>query len=91
MKALKEGRKVYREGWNARRRGLDMYLWYKPPTTVKAAWCHDPRLLEICEAYGGECQAYGCICVNYGDGHITSGWSAWDEDLLADDWRVMDE
>ena len=59
IKALKEGKKVTRKGWN----GKNIWLWLKPATTIKAEWCKDPMLKEIVDANGGEAEALGMICM----------------------------
>ena len=53
IKALKEGKKVARKGWN----GKNMYLWLKPAVTIKAEWCKDPLLKSLAEENGGSIAA----------------------------------
>ena len=86
IKALKEGRKVARKGWN----GKNMYLWLKPAATIKAEWCKDPMLKEIVDSNGGEAEALGTICMKTADNKILTGWSASQTDMLCEDWMVVE-
>ena len=85
IKALKEGKKVTRKGWN----GKNMYLWLKPATTIKSEWCKDPMLKEIVDANGGEAEALGTICMKTADNKILTGWSANQIDMLSEDWLII--
>ena len=86
IKALKEGKKVARKGWN----GKNMYLWLKPAVTIKAEWCTDPMLKEIVDANGGEAEALGTICMKTADNKILTGWLASQTDMLCEDWVVVE-
>ena len=86
VKALKEGKKVARKGWN----GKNMWLWLKPATTIKTEWCKDPMLKEIVDANGGEAEALGTICMKTSDNKILTGWLASQTDMLCEDWMVIE-
>lgn len=86
IKALKEGKKVARKGWN----GKNMYLWLKPAVTIKAEWCKDPMLKEIVDVNGGEAEALGTICMKTADNKILTGWLASQTDMLCEDWVVVE-
>lgn len=86
IKALKDGKKVTRNGWN----GKGMFLWLKPATSVKAEWCKDPMLKELAEQNGGEISALGTICMKTADNKILTGWLASQTDMLSEDWGVID-
>lgn len=86
IEALKEGKKVTREGWN----GKGMFLWLKPATTIKAEWCKDPLLKQLAEQNGGEIPALGTICMFTAQGQILSGWLASQTDMLAEDWKMVE-
>ena len=86
IKALKEGKKVARKGWN----GKNMYLWLKPAVTIKSEWCKDPMLKEIVDANGGEAEALGTICMKTADNKILTGWLASQTDMLCEDWVVVE-
>lgn len=88
--ALKEGKRVAREGWN----GKGMFLWLKPAAVVKAEWCKDPLLKSLAEENGGEIAALGTICMfthdSTGRKAILTGWLASQSDMLLEDWVVLD-
>ena len=86
IKALKEGKKVARKGWN----GKNMYLWLKPAVTIKAEWCKDPMLKEIVDTNGGEAEALGTICMKTADNKILTGWLASQTDMLCEDWVIVE-
>lgn len=86
IKALKEGKKVARKGWN----GKNMYLWLKPAVTIKAEWCKDPMLKEIVDSNGGEAEALGTICMKTADNKILTGWLASQTDMLCEDWVIVE-
>ena len=86
IKALKEGKKVARKGWN----GKNMHLWLKPAAIIKAEWCKDPMLNEIVDANGGEAEALGTICMKTADNKILTGWLASQTDMLCEDWMVIE-
>ena len=80
--ALKDGKKVAREGWN----GKNMFLWLKPAAVIKAEWCKDPLLKELAERNGGSIPALGTICMYTAHGEVLSGWTPSQTDVLSDDW-----
>ena len=84
--ALKQGKKVARQGWN----GKGMWLWLKEGTMVKSDWCHDPALKAIADKNGGEIEALGTVCMKTADNKILSGWLASQTDVLSTDWVVVE-
>lgn len=86
IEALKQGKKVAREGWN----GKGMFLWLKPATTIKSDWCRDPILKAIVDANGGETEALGTICMKTADGKVLTGWLASQTDMLLEDWVIVE-
>ena len=87
--ALKRGLKVSREGWNGSFT-LSPWLWLKPEAMVKSEWCHDPALKEIADRNGGEIYAGGCICMKTAQDTIQSGWTPSQQDVLANDWVLVE-
>lgn len=85
IRALKEGKKVTRKGWN----GKGMYLWLKPASTVKAEWCKDPLLKRIATDNGGSVEALGTICMKTADNKVLTGWLASQTDMLSSDWMIV--
>lgn len=86
IRALKEGKRVSRQGWN----GKGMYLWLLPAAMVKAEWCREPHLKEVAEANGGEIEALGSIRMMTADKKVLTGWLASQPDMLAEDWEILD-
>ena len=84
--ALKQGKKVARQGWN----GKGMWLWLKEGTMVKSDWCHDSALKAIADKNGGEIEALGTVCMKTADNKILSGWLASQTDVLSHDWVVIE-
>lgn len=91
IKALKNGKKVARSGWN----GKGMYLWLKPSTVVKSEWCRDEFLKSITDSNGGEILALGTICMythdSTGRKAILTGWLASQSDMLSEDWYIIED
>lgn len=91
IKALKNGQKVTRSGWN----GKGMYLWLKPSTIVKSEWCKDEFLKSIADSNGGEILALGTICMythdSTGRKAILTGWLASQSDMLSEDWYIIED
>ena len=90
IEALKQGKKVARQGWN----GRGMFLWLKPAAEVKAEWCKDPLLHQLAVDNGGTISALGTICMlaydSTGRKAILTGWLASQSDILLEDWVILD-
>lgn len=88
IEALKQGKRVTRQGWN----GKGMFLWLKPSTTIHADWCKDEMLKTLCENNGGQIEALGTICMyttnSNGRKAILTGWLASQTDMLSEDWII---
>ena len=89
IEALKEGKKVTRQGWN----GRGMFLWLKPAVSIKAEWCKDELLKGLAEENGGEILGLATICMYTHDSSgrkaILTGWLASQSDMLSEDWIVV--
>ncbi len=79
--ALKNGKKVAREGWNGKR----MFLFLVPGSTFRVS---RPPLLGIYPE-GTEINYSPHIDMVTADGHVVP-WLASQTDVLADDWVVID-
>jgi len=86
--ALKQGKRVCREGWN----GKGMFLFLLPaadklPTKI----IHDPALRAVIESeLGGETfDALGSIRMFTADKKILTGWLASQTDMLSEDWLIL--
>ena len=75
IEALKEGKKVARTGWN----GKGMYLFLCFPVSI------EPKAENV-EKYS----ARQSVAIRTADSSIVVGWNASQEDLLAEDWMIVE-
>ena len=87
IEALKQGKRVARQGWN----GKGMFLFLLPAGTVPTKAIHDHALREVIEQeIGGETfEALGSIRMFTADKKILTGWLASQTDILAEDWVIL--
>lgn len=81
--ALKDGKKVAREGWN----GKGMWLCFMPGVTI-AEGIVNGRTKKFVPA--GDLNVGGYIVMWTAQGVWQPGWLASQPDLLAEDWVVVD-
>lgn len=88
IEALKQGKRVRREGWN----GKGMFLFLLPAATVPTRAIYDPTLRSVIEQeVGGESfEALGSIRMFTADKKILTGWLASQTDMLSEDWIILD-
>lgn len=89
IEALKQGKRVQREGWN----GTNMFLFLLPAGTVPTKAIHDPALRNVIEKeIGGETfEALGSIRMFTADKKILTGWLASQTDMLSEDWTIIED
>ena len=75
IKALKEGKKVARSGWN----GKGMFLFLAKGENLTACICTDD--MPSCT---------DSICMKTAQNTIVVGWLASQTDMLADDWIIIE-
>ena len=87
IEALKQGKRVAREGWN----GKNMFLFLLPAGTVPTRAIHDPALQEVIESEVGKdtFEALGSIRMFTADKKILTGWLASQTDMLSEDWIIL--
>ena len=87
IEALKQGKRVARQGWN----GKGMFLFLLPAGTVPTKAIHDPALRDVIEQeIGGETfEALGSIRMFTADKKILTGWLASQTDILSEDWVIL--
>jgi murein endopeptidase len=88
IEALKEGKRVSRQGWN----GKGMFLFLLPASDgIPTSVIHDPALKKVIEAeVGGDSfDALGSIRMFTADKKILTGWLASQSDMLAEDWVIL--
>jgi hypothetical protein len=81
LEALKEGKKVAREGWN----GKGMFLFLVPGSTFKV---NRPPLLGI-YSEGTEINYHAHIDMKTADDKVVP-WLASQTDVLAEDWTIIE-
>lgn len=87
LKALKDGRRVCRDGWN----GNGMWLAMSPAhpgLPAEKFWAGPNR--DYAEQNGGTAPVLASITMKTAQGDILMGWLASQTDMLAEDWRVLD-
>ena len=75
IEALKEGKKVARSEWN----GKGMYLFLCFPASI------EPKAENV-EIYS----ARQSIAIRTADSSIVVGWNASQEDMLSEDWMIVE-
>jgi len=75
LQLLKDGKIVYREGWN----GKNMFLYHVPANSY-------PSVTEVAKKQFGETTPYGAyIAMKTAQGNVVP-WLASQTDVLAEDW-----
>jgi IMP cyclohydrolase len=77
--ALKEGKKVYREGWN----GKGMYLYYVPANSYAAQ-------TDIAKKEFGDTVPYLAYIAMKTVQDTVVPWLASQTDMLAEDWQIVE-
>lgn len=86
LEHLKDGDKIYREGWN----GKGMFLFLLPAGRIPKSAIHDPALRKVLEDTDSDhFDALGSIRMKTADNKILTGWLASQTDLLAEDWAIL--
>lgn len=88
LAALKDGKRVAREGWN----GKGMWLALSGPNGPREIafenfWSKHNS--EYARLNGGSAKVLPCITMKTATGEILMGWLASQTDMLAEDWEVV--
>jgi hypothetical protein len=105
IEALKQGKRVAREGWN----GKGMFIFERPadelplkmvvqqvkslPQSVKDFFhlnCNDADGGPIPLEEGKPVKFGSYLCMYAADGSIVNGWLASQTDMLSEDWCILD-
>jgi hypothetical protein len=89
LEALKQSKRIARQGWN----GKNMFLFLLPAGTVPTKAIHDPALREVIETeigFGETFEALASIRMFTADKKILTGWLASQTDMLSEDWVILD-
>ena len=82
--ALKNGDKVFREGWN----GKGMWICLTKGSTIKKEFTRSGAVLALAEQGAESITINDHIDMKTADGSICCGWLASQADMLADDWMT---
>ena len=83
LEALKQGKKITREGWN----GKDMFIYFQKGSIVNQT---RNNVLDEIIAEKGQVEICGHIDMKAADGKIVIGWLASQTDMLSEDWIILD-
>ena len=83
IRALKEGKRVTRPGWNGK--GMWLFLW-TPDCPISGSGEDRGRHMQELAL-----EPHPCICMKAADGCVVPGWLASQTDMLAEDWVVVDD
>jgi hypothetical protein len=82
--ALKDGKRVARDGWN----GRGMWLVLMPGVTIPSGMVNERTRKHVRE---GDLHVGAYIVMWTAQGVWQPGWLASQADMLAEDWYVLDE
>jgi len=86
LEALKEGKKVAREGWNGKNMWLALSVGH-PSLSADKFW--NPHNKAFAESNGGQAEVLPTITMKTADNKILMGWLASQTDMLAEDWVII--
>ena len=102
IQALKQDKRVQREGWN----GKGIFIFMRPadelpidmvidkvkslPQTVKAFFKEKDEKEAPSEQGLSKVKFSSYLCMYAADGTIVNGWLASQTDMLAEDWIILD-
>lgn len=92
IRALKQGKKVAREGWNGKGMWLSLSceggsLAMARSIPSQGFWSENNR--RYAEDNGGHATVLPCITMKTATGEILMGWLASQTDMLAEDWGIV--
>lgn len=79
IKILKQGKKLQREGWNGKKQYIEL------ATNISYKNTEDEIINAEHEAIGNKAIAF------IGTSGVQLGWLASQADMLAEDWRIIEE
>ena len=86
LEALKEGKKVFRSGWN----GKGMFLFVLEGASILKTKLYDAKLKKIAETFDGDTlECLPTIRMKTADNKILTGWLASQSDMFAEDWEIL--
>ena len=89
IRAMKQGKKVARTGWNGKGMWLCIPLC-NGPREIPANGIWGKPNEEYAEKNGGTVKVMPYITMKAADGSIVMGWLASQTDMLSEDWCIVD-
>ena len=88
LKAVKNGKKAARKGWN----GKGMFIYFVEPSTVPFEKLRGNAAKHINKTVTNQENAciYGHIDMKTSDGKILVGWCPSQFEMFADDWTIVE-
>lgn len=86
LEALKQGKRVAREGWNGKNMWLALSLG-NPSLPSDNFW--NPHNKQFAIENGGSAEVLSVITMKTADNKILMGWLASQTDMLAEDWLIL--
>ena len=80
LEAAKDGFRIARMGWNGK--GMYVFLAHGPDFNTEA---------DISEFEDADVECGDCLCIRTAQRTLQMGWLASQEDLLSDDWYIVDD
>lgn len=77
------GAKIKRACWG------EPYLWLLSAATVKAEWCREAHLKQLCTDNQGQIECEASIRCWTEDKKVLTGWVPSQSDMFAEDWLVL--
>jgi len=87
IRALKEGRRVARAGWNGKGMWLALSCGETRKIPAESFW--SPHNAEHARQQGGKAKVLPSITMKTATGEILMGWLASQTDMLAEDWQIV--
>jgi hypothetical protein len=88
IRALKDGKRVARSGWNGKGMWLSL-SGHKGPMSIPAHSFWSANNARFAESRGGMASVLPCITMKTATDEILMGWLASQTDMLADDWMIV--
>ncbi len=89
IRALKEGKRVSREGWNGKNMWLSLSGRDASTKEITSDCFWSDNNANYADVNGGTAKVLPCITMKTATGEILMGWLASQTDMLAEDWGVL--
>ncbi len=88
IKALKKGHKIARDSWQASGKWLALSTGN---TSMPADEFWNPHAKKFAQGNNGEAEVLSYIILKTTDDKIRMGWTANSEEILAEDWLILED